>query len=80
VRGVTTATHTYSVNIEGKIFEWHRDTITAADIRKLAGFAADQQIVEVDLRDNTERTLAEGERVNLKPGHGFGKKVKFKRG
>jgi hypothetical protein len=77
---MTATAQKYQVNIEGRIFDWARNTITAAEIRALAGFAGDQQIVEVDLRDNTERTLAEGEQVKLKPGRGFGKKVRFQRG
>lgn len=42
--------------------------------------SADQPVIEVNFRDNTERTLAEGEVVEVRPGHGFGKKVGFKRG
>ena len=61
-------------------YAWGAATITVGQIRKLGGFDAGQQVVEVNLKDNTERTLAEGEVVQLKPGHGFGKKVRFKRG
>jgi hypothetical protein len=70
----------YEVNIEGALYEWGRSTITVAEIRGLAKFDASQPLVEVDLKDNTERTLAEDEVVELKPGKGFGKKVQFKRG
>lgn len=70
----------YAVNIEGALFEWDRETITAEEIRELAGFDPGQQIVEVDLKDNTERTIGEDEVLQLKPGHGFGKKVRFQRG
>ena len=34
----------------------------------------------VDLKTNDERDLREDEVIDLKPGHGFSKKVKFKRG
>ena len=34
----------------------------------------------MDLETNEERTLPEAETVEIKPGHGFGKKIKFKRG
>jgi hypothetical protein len=70
----------YDVNIEGSIYEWDRGAITVAEIRQLAGFAAGQEVIEVDLKDQSEHVLAEGETVELKPGKGFGKKVSFKRG
>jgi hypothetical protein len=71
---------TYEVNIEGTIHLWHEPTITPAQIRQLAGFEGDQPIIEVDLRDNSERTLSEGEAVELSPGKAFAKKVRFQRG
>ena len=37
-------------------------------------------MLEVNLDTNEERTLPEDEVVTLKPGHAFGKKIKFKRG
>jgi hypothetical protein len=70
----------YEVNIEGVSHEWVRETITVPEVRELGGFDAEQQVVEVDLKTNTERTLAEDEIIELKPGKGFGKKVSFKRG
>jgi hypothetical protein len=71
---------TYVVNVEGIDHDWPRSTITAADIRVLGGFAATDPVIEVDLKDNSERTLTEDEVVEIKPGMGFGKKIKFKRG
>ncbi len=71
---------TYEVDLEGDIQEWPRSTITVAEIRQLAGWPADQQVVMVDLGTNDEVTLAEDATIELKPGHGFSKKVKFKRG
>ena len=71
---------TYEVDLEGDIREWPRSTITVPEIRQLAGWPADQQVVMVDLKTNDEVTLAEDATVELKPGHGFSKKVKFKRG
>ncbi len=89
----TTATHnlpghgdrapgwpTFEINIEGRVYEWHEHTITPAQIRDLGGLPADQAVIEINFQDNTERTLAEGEAVGVKPGHGFGKKIGFKRG
>ncbi|GAA1646529.1 multiubiquitin domain-containing protein [Catellatospora bangladeshensis] len=71
---------TFELNIEGRIYEWHEPTITPTQVRQLAGLPADQAVIEIDFRENTERTLGEGEVVELKPGRGFGKKVGFKRG
>jgi len=71
---------TYDVNIEGTIQSWDHPTITSAQIRTLGHLPDDQSVIEIDFKDNSERTLAEGEAVELKPGHGFGKKVGFKRG
>ena len=70
----------YDVDIEGQIYEWDRDSITVPELRELAGYAPDQQLIEVDLQDNTELVLAEDAVVALKPGKGFAKKVVFKRG
>lgn len=70
----------YFVNIEGAEKPWDEPTITVPEIRELGGWDASQPVVEVNLEDNTERTLGETESVTLKPGHGFGKKIKFQRG
>lgn len=68
----------YQVDIEGKLFPWDKRTITPAEIRLLGGLPADPVMV-ID-GDNNERQLAEDEVVELKPGLGFSKKVRFKRG
>jgi hypothetical protein len=65
--------------IEDREFGWDRETITVPEIRELGNLPADLPVVEI-LPDNTERTLAENEIVELKPGHRFGKKIRFKRG
>jgi hypothetical protein len=70
----------YFVNIEGTEYSWDRDTISVPEIRELGGWDSSQQVLEVNLQDNTERTLGEEEIVKLKPGHGFSKKVRFQRG
>jgi hypothetical protein len=70
----------YFVNVEGTQHPWGEKTITVPQIRTLGGFEATQEIVEVNLEKNTEKTLGEHDVVTLKPGHGFGKKVEFKRG
>ncbi len=70
----------YLINIEGVEHPWDKGTITVPEIRELGGFAATDPVIEVDLKENTERTLTEDEVVDVKPGKGFGKKVKFQRG
>jgi hypothetical protein len=70
----------YFVNIEGTEEPWGQEAITVPQLRELAGWDSTQQVVEVDLEDNTERTLGEDEVVVLKPGQGFAKKIRFKRG
>lgn len=75
----TAAGPKYFVDIEGEVHEWDRETITVPEIRTLGSLPTDQPVIEVNLKDNTERTLAEDEVVTLKPGHGFAKKVRWKR-
>jgi len=70
----------YDVDIEGQIYQWERDSITVPELRDLASYAPDQQMIEVDLQEGTEEVLAEDAVVALKPGKGFAKKVVFKRG
>jgi hypothetical protein len=70
----------FLVNIDDVDYPWDKDTITAADIRALAAIPAGTDVLEVNFKTNEERTLIEGEPVDIKPGQGFGKKIKFKRG
>jgi hypothetical protein len=70
----------YFVNVEGAEHPWHEETITVAQIRELASWDGTQPVVEVNLDDNSEKTLNEGDTVTLKPGHGFAKKIRFQRG
>jgi hypothetical protein len=70
----------YLVNIEGVEVPWDEDTITVPEIRQLGNLSATDPVIEVDLQDNTERTLSEDDVVEIRPGKGFGKKVKFQRG
>ncbi|MFH1882187.1 MAG: multiubiquitin domain-containing protein [Planctomycetota bacterium] len=69
----------YFVNIEGTEYPWDKETITVAEIRALGNLPQNLPVVE-EFPDGTERTLAEGEAVQLKPGHRFGRAPKFKRG
>ena len=70
----------YDINIEGHIYPWPLPRITVPELRDLAGFADDQPILEVDLKTNEERTVPEDEVIELRPGQGFAKKVKYQRG
>jgi hypothetical protein len=70
----------YFVNIEDVEHPWARDAITVPEIRSLGAIAPGIEVLEVDLHTNEERTLREDEVVPVKPGRGFGKKIKFKRG
>lgn len=69
----------YFVTIEGEEYPWDKPTITTEEIAQLGGWDPAIGVIEID-KDNIERTLQAGEVVELKPGHGFGKKIRFKRG
>ncbi len=69
----------FFVNIEGTEYEWDKDTITVPEIRTLGSLPANTPVIEED-PDGAERTLAENEVIDLKPGHRFGRAAKFKRG
>lgn len=69
----------YFLDIEGQEVAWDQDTITTEQIAELGGWDVSQGVIEVD-KDNNERTLAPGEVIEVKPGQGFGKKHKWKRG
>lgn len=70
----------YEVDIEGTIHDWDRPTISTAEIVALGGWSADQGVVEVNLKTQEEVTLAADAVVELKPGHGFSRKFRFRRG
>jgi len=69
----------YILNIEGTEHSWDQPTVTAADIARLGGWDVSQGILLIDA-DNNERQLQPGEVVELKPGHGFAKKIRWRRG
>lgn len=69
----------YTLDIEGELKPWDRETITTEEIISLGGWDPSQGAILID-KDNNERTLQPGEVVELKPGMGFSKKIKFKRG
>ncbi len=69
----------FLLDIEGTLKPWNQDTITTEQIIELGGWPASSGAILIN-EDNTERTLQPGEVVQLKPGMGFSKKVRFKRG
>jgi len=69
----------YTVDVEGTLKPWDQETITTEQIIALGGWEPSQGAVLIDA-DNNERTLAPLEEVTLKPGMGFAKKIRFKRG
>ena len=69
----------YFVNVEGVEHPWPRDTITMEEIAGLGGWDPAQGVIQID-KDSNERNLRPGEVVQLVPGHGFSKKVRWKRG
>lgn len=69
----------YFLWIEGVEYQWDESTITTEEIAQLGGWDPAIGVIEID-KDNNERTLQPGEVVELKPGHGFAKKIRWKRG
>ncbi len=69
----------FTLDIEGTLKPWDKDTITTEEIIALGGWDPSQGAIMID-QDQNERTLQPGQVIELKPGLGFSKKVKFKRG
>ena len=72
----------YEVNVEGQIHEWNKDTISVPEIRELGGFPPGSPVVAVNLEDNSEKSLGEGdvhEVVPLEEGKPLIKRVCFQR-
>ena len=69
----------YYVDIEGKEHPWDKVTIAVSEIRRL-GNLPDRLAVVEEFPNGTERTLADSETVQLKPGYRYGRAPKFKRG
>lgn len=69
----------FTLDVEGTLKPWDSDTITTEQIAALGGWDASLGVLLID-KDNNERTLRPGEVVELKPGMGFSKKVRFRRG
>lgn len=69
----------YFLDIEGVLKPWDKETITTEEIISLGGWNPSQGAIMID-KDNNEITLKPGQVIELKPGMGFSKKVKFRRG
>ena len=69
----------YYVNIEGTEHPWEEETIAVSNIRALGHLPGRLPVVE-EFPNGTERTLADSDIVQLKPGHRYGRAPKFKRG
>lgn len=70
----------YHINIEGQTYPWDKDTITTEEIIELGGWEPSKGAMIIDLKTQEQRNLTSGEVVQIKPGMGFSKKHKFKRG
>jgi hypothetical protein len=70
----------YHIDIEGTLFPWDEETITTEQIINLGGWATNQGAIMIEMATNIEVTLQPGQIIELKPGLGFSKKHKFKRG
>jgi len=69
----------YQIDIEGVLKPWDKDTISTEEIISLGGWDPAQGAIMID-KDNNETTLQPGQVIELKPGMGFSKKIKFRRG
>ena len=69
----------YQLDIEGIIHPWDKDTITTEEIIHLGGWDPSLGAIMID-KDNQEHTLQPGQVIEMKPGMGFSKKIKFRRG
>lgn len=69
----------FFLDIEGVLKPWDEETITTEQIIALGGWDSSQGVIMID-KDNNEQTLQPNQVIELKPGMGFSKKVKFKRG
>ena len=70
----------YFIDIEGTQYPWDKATITTEEIADLGGWYVSKGVLMIDLKTNEEITLQPGQVIDVKPGMGFSKKHKFKRG
>lgn len=70
----------YFLDIEGTIHEWSQNTITTEEVIELGGWEPSKGAILIDLKTNEEENLNPGQVIELRPGLGFSKKHRFKRG
>jgi hypothetical protein len=69
----------FFLDVEGVIRPWDQSTITTEQIIALGGWDPSLGAILID-EDNNERQLQPGETIHLRPGLGFSRKIRFKRG
>lgn len=69
----------FLLDIEGVIKPWTEPTITTEQIIALGGWDPSLGAIIID-EHNSERQLHPGETIQLRPGVGFSRKIRFKRG
>ena len=69
----------FLLDIEGVIKPWDEPTVTTEQIIALGGWDPSLGAMIID-EDSNERQLQPGETIHLKPGVGFSRKIRFKRG
>jgi hypothetical protein len=69
----------YHLDIEGVSKDWNQDTITTEQLISLGGWDPSLGAIMID-EDNQEHNLQPDQVIEIRPGMGFSKKVRFKRG
>lgn len=72
----------FEVTIEDRLYPWTKPTITAPEIRELAGIPVGAEVIRLDLVNGTEEPLHDSdvhELPRLEPGKGIVKRTAFRR-
>jgi hypothetical protein len=72
----------FEVTIEDKLYPWSKPTITASEIRELAGMPEGAEVIRLDLVNGTQEPLHDSdvhELPRLEPGKGIVKRTAFRR-
>ncbi len=70
----------FFLDIEGVDIPWDEPTITTGQIIELGGWDLSLGVQQIDQKTNESVTLAPGQVVELKPGMGFAKRLRWQRG
>lgn len=70
----------FFIDIEGVVHEVEDGIVTYDEILALGGWEASLGILQIDLKTQESKSLEPGAIVEIKPGMGFSKKVRWKRG